>query len=285
MNDAEGSAIPPNLQSLADFLTRKNVDLISPENPSQPTNDTQAFSTVSCSNSLLAKMWEDRAKLVHERFGFAQYFYTTLCSHLESELTLHLEQRISDCGMFVTNAAVLVKRSDTPKGREENKAMVDSVRLSLASILDKVSNKLERASLFDLVQLYGQVFGRNFDDLVGGEVAQDIRALGNIRNLFAHGRDFFFQFRGATPSGQAPANIALESHSLEVAAGRLRRAGILPDVPFDRSNHEQVRDAFYADAALLHFYQTVRQCEETLRKNSSPIALVFALAQALPDLS
>jgi len=264
----------------------RDFDLIAPENPKRQTSDTISCSTMSCNTAFLAKAWADRAKLNDvERSGFAQYFYSTICSHLESELTLHFEQRISDCKMFAENGAVLFKKANSPEEKQNAKARVAAIRFSLASILANVSSEVERAPLKRLCQLYGEVFGRTFDVVVGGEVAQDIRALGSIRNLFAHGRDFFFEFDGVTPSGETPKNLTLDSHSLEDAARRLREAGILPAVPFDRSTHDRIRNAFYGDAALLYFYRAVRQAEEAVRKDTgSPIALIFALAQSLPDL-
>lgn len=141
---------------------------------------------------------------------------------------------------------------------------LDPVTTSIKSILARLRDEVEVAPLSKLTELYSTVFSKKISEMIGLELNYDLLALTSIRNLFAHGRNFFLEFKEPTDEFAMPSEITLDSHPLKAAAERLRKASLIEDIDYNGVNHDQLRSAFYGDGALLYFYEKVNEIEKQL---------------------
>lgn len=83
----------------------------------------------------LAKAWAVRAELTdYERRGFAQFFYLTVCGHLEAVLVAHIKARLFSMSAFKWHNAPNMKFKDmeSPMSRFEDESE-DQIRRNLSA--------------------------------------------------------------------------------------------------------------------------------------------------------
>jgi hypothetical protein len=222
-----------------------------------------SISTTIYSKAYLAKVWQDRSQLSeYERRGFAQFFYFTICGHLEALLAAYINARLG-------TALISIKWDNLGPMRfidqgVEKLCSLDPVTTSIKSILARLRDDVEVAPLGKLTELYSTVFSKTIRETIGPELNDDLLALTSIRNLFAHGRNFSLEFKEPILDFAMPPEITLESHPLKAASERLRKASLIKDIEYNAMNHDELRSAFYCDGALLYFYEKVNEIEKML---------------------
>jgi hypothetical protein len=230
----------------------------------------------------LVKAWEARDELVdYERRGFAQFFYLTICGHIEAVLVDVICTRLK----FVEIAIrweTLPPMQFTDHGNIQL-CPVTPIADSIRSIVAVTKAQAGTAPLGKLTELYGRVFGRPLSALLGPELDQEIKALASLRNVFAHGRDLVMEFDGE-PNTQYQGT--LDGNVLKHAAQRLLQAGVLSDLNITGLNYDDFFARFFGDAAMLHFHRAVRSAEDVIRGAGgfAPEKTCLHL-QPLPDLN
>jgi hypothetical protein len=223
-----------------------------------------AVPTALYSSAFLAKAWEGRSQLNEfERRGFAQFFYATICGHLENVFAAHITARIRV-------ALIVIKWDSFAPATLNDSGMIKQCSLqpvtdSIKSVLSHLLDELEVATLDKLTKLYATVFAKPLTDAIGLELHQDLKALAAIRNLFVHGRDFYLEFKDLGPVVPMKFELTLDSHPLQHAADQLYKASIIKRLDLDGTTHDELRAAFYSDEGLLYFHKAVREIEEQLK--------------------
>lgn len=64
---------------------------------------------------------------------------------------------------------------------------------TLVSLISHVARRLDKAPLDKLMELFQDVFAMQLSDLLG-DTHLDLKALASLRNVFAHGRDYWLRF-------------------------------------------------------------------------------------------
>ena len=218
------------------------------------------ISTTTYSKAYLAVAWQSRHQLKdYERRGFAQFVYLTMSAHLEGALAELLRKRC-DSLRYMVRWETLPSMQFT---QDKQKHLCDLKPLyeSLLRVLTALEEESHTAPLTKLTELYNVLFSPSVRDIVGKELHEDLLALASLRNLFAHGRDFFLEF-------EDPFNVAayasLDSNPIQRPALRLHAAGVIKDLKITGQTHGDFQSAFFADDALLYFYRAVEQIEQKL---------------------
>lgn len=219
-----------------------------------------SISTSRFNKSFLAKAWEARKDLLdYERRGFAQFFYLTLCSHIESELAHTITRRLR----FITR---IVRWDALPpmkwqNGDTEGVCSLDPIVQSVQHIAKRLEADVETAPLARLVDLFARVFPESLRDVLGPDLYGDMESLSVLRNLFAHGRNLTMELEGEDHS---TSKGTLDGNPLKKPAATLRRAGIIKDFDITGNNYNDFHSHFYADDAMLYFYKAAQSIETQL---------------------
>lgn len=98
---------------------------------------------------------------------------------------------------------------------------------SLLRIVGALEDQSRTAPLNKLIELYNVTFSPVLREVIGTDLNDDLLALASLRNLFAHGRDFFLEFKWQVDgAGYA----CLDSNPIKQPALRLQKAGIIRDL-------------------------------------------------------
>src|SRR5574341_571955 len=180
-----------------------------------------SISTTVFSKAYLARVWESRHQLQdYERRGFAQFFYLTVCGHVESVLALVIKRRLNSIRFMLSWEKLgPVEFKD---GDQLHLCALKPVVESLVQVVEALKVDADSAPLRKLIELFGRVFPQALKDVVGADLYDDLIALADLRNLFAHGRDLVMEFEDPF-GGQG----SLERNQLRIPAERLHRAGII----------------------------------------------------------
>lgn len=239
---------------------------------------SSSISTTTFGRAYLQRAWESRSTLTeYERNGFAIFFYLTVTGHVEATMAELIERRLM-YSRSVTNKL----RDETFKWEtqdDEPGYATLPIHDTLVSLISNFMRQLDRSSLNDLITLIQDVFAIKLSDLLE-EAYLDLKALANLRNVFAHGRDFWLRFN------QNEANLlSLDDNPLQLAAQRLSAAKVLSTLKLDAWTHPDFQRALFSDAAMLYFLGRAREIESRLKG-----LLSFApehdipLMVSLPDL-
>ena len=219
-----------------------------------------SISTSTFSKSFLAKAWDARKELLdYEKRGFAQFFYLTLCSHIESELAFTITRRLH----FISR---IVRWEDIPlmkwKNQEiEQECPLDPIIQSLKQITRRLEADVESAPLSKLIELFGRVFPESLRVILGPELFDDMDSLATLRNIFAHGRNLTMEFEGEDWSSLKG---TLDGNALKKPAERLYRAGVIKGFDINGANYNDFHASFYCDDAMLYFYKAAQSIETQL---------------------
>lgn len=242
---------------------------------------SKAFiSSSTFGKAFLAKAWEARDELLeYERRGFAQFFYLTICGHIESVLMNCIKTRLN---MIESAHWEQVGPIECTVNNEKHLCPLNPVIASVRLMASRMKNKVETAPLSKLLQLYNEVFPAALSSVVGQELSKDLDALAKLRNIFAHGRDIFIEFEGEDLMNLKG---TLDDNPLKYPAQRLQAAGIITSFNITGQNHHEFISIFFGDKAMLHFYGIIREVESALKENSSflPEKMMFIIPE-LPEL-
>jgi hypothetical protein len=125
-----------------------------------------------------------------------------------------------------------------------------------------LADQSHTAPLNRLMEHHNMLFSPSLLDLLGKDLHADLLALAQLRNLFAHGREFFLEF-----DDPFAGHATLDANPIQAPALRLHKAGIIKDLKITGQNHDVFQSAFYSDDALLYFHSAVRQIEQKLSAN------------------
>jgi hypothetical protein len=249
------------------------------------TNKTRSHARSSISSSVfsksyLAKAWEARSELLdYERRGFAQFFYLTICGHIESQLASVISGRL-------TSIYRTINWDDLPPFQlgidgVDHKCSLEPVTRSLRQIARHVEGIVDDAPLGKLMEIFAWVFPEKLRDLIGSELHEDMIALADLRNIFAHGRQIFMDFYGEDFS---ELRGSLDGNPLKTPANRLLKVGIIKNLEITGQNHNDFYAVFYGDDAMLHFYRAANSIEEKLEANSTFLPERYFKHSKLPSL-
>ncbi|SRR6266496_1125074 len=237
------------------------------------------ISTTVYSKRYLAVAWKNRAALEdYERRGFGQFVYLTICAHLEGVLAELIRKRLQSIRHMVRWEKL--PPMNLTVGKQQHACDVKPIYESLFRLLDSLADKSHTAPLNRLMEHYDILFSPALREVVGKNLHEDLTALAQLRNLFAHGREFFLEF-----DGPFDGHATLDANPIQAPALRLHRVGIIKDLTISGQNHDVFQSAFYSDDALLYFYSAVRAVEQKL--SASVTFLLekhFWTVDPLPDL-
>lgn len=238
-----------------------------------------SISTTTFTRAYLQRAWESRSTLAeYERNGFSIFFYLTVAGHVEAFMVELMERRL------MYSRSVVAKLRDGTFNWETQKDGSGYSTLpihdTLVGLISQVSGRLEKAALDSLMELFQDVFAIHFSDVLG-DLHLDLKALACLRNLCAHGRDFWLRFN------QDEDNLlSLDKNPLQLPAQRLLAAKVLPNLKFDAWTHPDFQRALFSDAAMLYFLGRAQEIESKLKgvlafvpENDVPLMV------SLPDLS
>ena len=217
-----------------------------------------SISTTTYSKAYLAVAWKTRSELQdYERRGFGQFMYLTMCAHMEGVIEALIRNRLHS----ITH---MVKWESLPPmqmkdGKHVQLYDLTPVYESLLNIVGEVKNESRNAPLAKLIQRYNMMFSLPIREVVGKDLYEDLQALAALRNLFAHGREFFLEFEDPFE-----AHASLDANPVQQATLRLHQAGIINNLKITGQNHPEFKSAFYSDDALLYFYRAVQQIHKIL---------------------
>lgn len=219
-------------------------------------------STSTFSKSFLVKAWEARNELMdYERRGFAQFFYLTLCGHIESELSLVITLRLQ-----LINRAFRGNTLPPMKWKIdeiEHEFPLDPLIQSISKITARLEAEVKSAPLNKLMdELFGRVFPEKLSKVVGTELFGDLQSLAKLRNLSAHGRDLTMEFE---VDDFSDFKGTLDNNVLKQPAERLHHAGVINDFDINGNNYDDFLSIFYSDAAMRYFYNAAQGVEIKLR--------------------
>lgn len=240
-----------------------------------------SISSTVYNKAFLSTIWSNRDKLTdYERYGFAQFVYLTFAGHLESFLSKVIENRL-----FLILHQIESTQFGPVKFRSNDEESICSTTPlvhSLSSLLDSYVTKVKKSQLSKLREQFSEVFGVKLKNIIGPELHQDLDALGDLRNEFAHGRRIFVEFEGF-PEGDG----TLEGNPLLRPAKRLIHAGILKSIRFPGNKHPQITATFYSDDAILYFRRKVVEIEALIKEHLDfppEHSLALQTVSPLPEL-
>jgi hypothetical protein len=229
-----------------------------------------SISTTTFSRAYLQRAWEQRGTLAeYERNGFGQFFYLTTTGHLEASMAEIMSRRVMYSRAVI--AQLKDKNFSWQDQMDASDYVVRPIHDTLMNLLLFFDRKIEKAPLEPLIELFQDVFAIKLPELLG-DAYQDLKALANLRNVFAHGRDFWLRFE------QDEDNLSsLEKNPLLLPAQRLLAANVLTTLRFDSWTHPDFQRAFFSDGAMLYFLGRARHIEALLKN-----VLTFAPETQMP---
>lgn len=241
------------------------------------------ISTTTFSRAYLLVAWKSRDQLKeYERRGFAQFFYLTICGHVEGLLASVIKSRLDSIKMLRWHPIPPMQIKD---GDTVHSCSFDPVVESMERIISTLSDDTESAPLARLIDLHSRVFPQPLSDIVGSDLHQDLNALASLRNLFAHGRDLFMKFDMKFDDPLA-GKATLDKNPLQLPAQRLQAAKIIKDFNITGQNYHDFQAVFFGDEALLYFYRAVQDIEKKLRAFCTFLPETMRVTfPTLPDLN
>lgn len=233
--------------------------------------------------AFLAKAWNSRSDLSeYEQRGFAVFFYLTVCGHVEAVFAAVIRARLSSA-RFSVRWADLPELKFTREGISRSCSM-EPVTNSILRLLEACESELESAPLTRLTELYGKVFGLSVQVVLGEELSQDLKALGGLRNQFAHGRDLFVSFQTAEAGDQFIGT--LDGNPLRGPAERLKAVGVIQSLEVNGQNHGEFFGALLGERAMFHFYEAANAIESAIKSANvfEPEQSMVAFPPPLPTL-
>ncbi|MGJ0485707.1 MAG: hypothetical protein ACR65R_14440 [Methylomicrobium sp.] len=232
--------------------------------------------------AFLAKAWEDRHKLLdYERRGFTQFFYLTICGHIEEVIADILKQRIH----FI-NIAIDWEQLPPMNYRDgdiTHTCPIEPVVKSIKNLASTLISEVNSAPYAKLSELYVKLFGASIGKIIGNDLEQDIKALTTLRNIFAHGRNLYMKFE----VDESWAHIGtLDGNILKQPSQRLYDVGIIKNLNITGQNYHDFQALFYSDEVMLHFYNAASQAEKHLTEATTFLPeRKWPGPQPLPDLN
>lgn len=224
-----------------------------------------SISTTVFSKAYLATAWKDRGELQdYEKRGFGQFFYLTICSHLESVIAEIIQKRLESIQFMVGWETLPPIQFEVDNQIQEYS--LSPVYTSLLSIVAQIKNDSHNAHLMRLIEIYNRVFSPSIRDVLGKNLYEDLMALASLRNLFAHGRELFFEIEDLSKD-LSKAKLTLDANPLHQPAQRLHEAGLIKNMNITGQNYSEFESVFYGDGALLYFYKVAKQIEERLKES------------------
>ncbi|QFS52873.1 hypothetical protein [Nostoc sphaeroides] len=221
-----------------------------------------SFPTSNYNTAYIARAWGMHKELEErEKRGFYQFFYLTICGHIESILSSVINARLDSINWLLQWDKI------PPANYNENNitSLCDqkTVVESLLKIISAFENETENAPLGKLIDLHNKIFNKKLSELIGKELYEDLNAVASLRNLFAHGRNLFVEFKFDAPLTDG--EVTLDYNPLKKAFDRLLRAGIINNPSnFNLQNYGDFLVSFYNDDAFLYFYRAIQEVEEKL---------------------
>ena len=239
-----------------------------------------SISTSTFSKAYLAPAWEQRAGLEdYERRGFVQFVYLTICGHLEDTLAQTIKKRCHSIKHLLQWDRLPPK--EYRNNGVDQKCDQQPVWKSLLGLIGELERETLTAPLGKLIQLYNRCFDNSLKTVVGNDLYADLDAIASLRNLFAHGRNLYFDSDGINLADP----ITLDSNPIQKPALRLHAMGIIGDLDFTHQNIEELRAAIYADDAILHFYNATRSIEQAVVDSIAfPPEKDSMFVRSLPDI-
>lgn len=213
----------------------------------------------------IRKVWHLRGEFNHiEAMGFGQFYYNALSAHLEQVLSKLVRLRLSYLG------------GPGPLGLGRKATGLEHTPPFLAETVTSVANALDaeagNAPLNKLTELYRRVFGKSMVQALGKDLENDLRVIGALRNLFAHGRQITIDTgeiepvqgpdgslkMGSTAIGDLPLD-AIESQALREAGKRLVALGLSK-----KASPDVWLELMFDDDIMLHFYRATQAVEAAL---------------------
>lgn len=229
-----------------------------------------SISTSHSNTAYIARAWDTHKELEEtEKRGFYQFFYLTICGHIESILSSAINARLFSIKSLMpwdNIPPINYMENDIPCLWDQ-KIVVES----LFKLISVIENETENAPLNKLIELYNRIFEKKLSQLIGKELNEDLIAVASLRNLFGHGRNLFLEFKMNNVDGYTSTidgELTLDSNPLQKAFNRLSCAKIIKKPSsFNFQNHQELLLSFYNDDAFLYFYRAIQEIEEKL-KNS-----------------
>jgi hypothetical protein len=222
------------------------------------------------SKSYIGSLWNARHELAEsERRGFAQFFYLMLSSHLESSLSKIIELRIDSAMSFNPNSILVCPSMHGSIENEPVSCSSQPIYESLLNILSEFKSEVEVAPLNKLVALYKKTFGKGLKEVIGKDLNSDLSALGDLRNILAHGRDLYLETRKNGVADQMLEVATLDGNPLQNPIKRLMNAGIITMSisAVDGMNWHEFLSILYCDSSLLYFYDAVKKIDIELKRS------------------
>jgi hypothetical protein len=224
------------------------------------TQGKYATQTGTFSKAYLERAWDQRADLTDiERKGFAQFFYISLCGHIEAVICAVIKARLSSMEIFQFNP--VNDQTFTLDGVSQV-CSFEPVSNSIWHLSNQISAEAETAALGKLLEVYNKVFPKKLSDTVGPELHKDINALVALRNIFGHGRSISIEIE--LKDGEVH-NATLDGSVLKMPAQRLHEAGVINLPSPSNYAHIHLIDLMYCDDALMHFYNAIVAIETKLK--------------------
>jgi len=207
----------------------------------------------------LEKAWQTRKELNEEEFkGFAQYFYLTLCGHIEAVLVAIITARLNSIEHLKWNSEQFMKCQNN--GSEEYYSL-NPVYKSIVNIAEKLANEVGVAPLGKLIELYNKVFSEKLNMVLEKEIYQDLDCLLTLRNIFAHGRSFVMEMEFAENSIYP---VGFEGNTIHNIINRLTSLKLIVAEEMTGQNYTDYLFSMYTDSVMSHFYSSVEKMENIL---------------------
>ena len=193
-----------------------------------------------------------------ERRGFLHFLYINACGHVEAVISKALTARVETLDHnFKWGDFPLRPQEYNPSPSATERELL---RETLLRILCKLMEAIDLAPFGALNTIHKQVFGCSVMDVLGSELYNDILGLVALRNLFAHGREFWLHYSANEPQtmGDLALDISFDGHPLKAAANALQRRGLIDASFVGLRYYQDVAEIFYSDQAVLIFYEAAQ---------------------------
>lgn len=206
--------------------------------------------------SFLAHSWKTHEELEEIQYrGLAQFAYTTMCADIEEVLSRIIELRCKTILSSSMNYHLL----EFPYMENGKKTHCDT-RIIVESIMRLARSLKKDASKYPfnkLVETYKNLFGKSVADTLSDGLFNDVEAIADLRNLFAHGRPIVY--RGETESFAEELNLS--RHPFEKVSKRLRAVNILDSKTLAMNETKELEKAIFSPTTIEYFSSS---CSEAM---------------------
>lgn len=236
--------------------------------------------SANASIALALYLWAARNELnTVQRQGFGNLFYVALLGHIESLLSGYLRARIHAAGSLIPWTELPAEKTFS-ENRVNRQYPTGPLIDSLKSMILGYDADLENATINKLTELYKKIVGSPLNEAISEQTHKHIKALSQLRNVFAHGRTFFLDMPNPI-SGTA----TLKNTPLQFPVQVLIDVGIVDNLNYDGLSYSKFADAFYSDDGMRCFWDAAREVDAALRSCDQLNILTRALLpEALPNL-